>query len=77
MPVRRRRQLVHTENTNMNRRIVNFNYSENFNRITELTPENYPRWRSNMLYLLTINQLTNYVLTEKIFKKRKKDIVTN
>ena len=33
---------------------INFTYSENFNRVVELTTENYPDWRTNILYLLMI-----------------------
>jgi len=74
MTTRGRRPLVSTNNADVTRRIVNFNYSENFNRVTELTPDNYPRWCNNMLHILTINQLAIYVLKEKVIKRRKKDI---
>jgi len=74
MTTRGRRPLVSTDNANVTRKIVNFNYSENFNQVTELTPHNYPRWCNNILHILTINQLTIYVLKEKVIKRRKKDI---
>jgi len=50
---------------------ITFNYSENFNQITELNTENYPCLRRKILYLLTINQLTKYVL-HPIVKKLSK-----
>jgi len=53
-------------------RTINFNYSENFNRITELFVENYIEWTTNILYLLCINNLDSYVTTEKLKKIRKK-----
>jgi len=74
MTTRGRRPLVSTDNANVTRKIVNFNYSENFNQVTELTPHNYPRWCNNILHILTINLLTIYVLKEKVIKRRKKDI---
>ena len=36
---------------------ITFNYQENFNRVIELSTENYPCWRTNILYLLIINNL--------------------
>jgi len=36
---------------------ITFNYLENFNRVIELSTENYPSWRTNILYLLMINNL--------------------
>jgi len=54
---------------------INFTYSENFNRVVELTSENYPDWRTNILYLLMINNLESYALTRKVKKKlRRRDI---
>jgi len=38
-----------------------FNYTENFNRIVELDPENYATWKTDMLYLLDINNLIDYI----------------
>jgi len=34
-------QVINVEATNNPRKVVNFNYSENFNRVIELTTENY------------------------------------
>ncbi|ORY08817.1 hypothetical protein LY90DRAFT_518963 [Neocallimastix californiae] len=45
---------------------INFTYSENFNRLVELTTENYPDWRTNILYLLMINNLESYALIRKV-----------
>ena len=53
---------------------INFTYSENFNRVVELTTENYPDWRTNILYLLMINNLESYTLTRKVKKLRRRDI---
>jgi len=36
---------------------ITFNYSDNFNRVIELSTENYPCWRMNILHLLMINNL--------------------
>ena len=47
---------------------ISFTYSENFNRVVELTTENYPDWRTNILYLLMINNLESYALTRKVKK---------
>jgi len=57
MPPRRANQVINVEATDNPKKIVNFNYSENFNRVIELTTENYHRWKGNILYLLTINDL--------------------
>eukprot|EP00833_Pecoramyces_ruminatium_P003861 jgi/Orpsp1_1/1177893/evm.model.c7180000063233.1 len=69
-----RRQVTINETPNISRRAINFNYSENFNRVIELTTDNYPRWKGNILYLLTINDLVSYATQEKIKKIRKKDV---
>ena len=53
-----------------------FNYTENFNRIVELDPENYATWKTDMLYLLDINNLIDYITIEKI-KKYKKNKINN
>jgi len=55
---------------------ISFNYSENFNRITKLNYSNYNIWKTNMLYLLDINDLSEYVTTQKI-KKVKRNKITN
>jgi len=64
--------IVINENNDINNKGINFNYSESFIRIVELTSDNYLSWKNNMLYLLTINNLENYVIQEKvkILKKR-------
>eukprot|EP00833_Pecoramyces_ruminatium_P006369 jgi/Orpsp1_1/1180401/evm.model.c7180000073270.1 len=77
MTGRRGRPQLNTEESNNARRMVNFNYSENFNRITELTTENYRRWKRNIIHLLSINDLLAYVTTEKVKKLRKRDIEKN
>ena len=53
---------------------IKFNYSENFNRVVELNAENYNRWRTKILHLLSINNLVGYITKEKVKKLRKKDI---
>ncbi len=53
---------------------ITFNYSENFNRIIELSTDNFIDWKTNILYLLSINNLEEYVIKEKVKKIRKKDI---
>jgi len=68
-------QVINVEAIENPRKIVNFNYSEIFNRVIELTTENYPRWKGNILYSLTINDLVLYATKEKIKKSRKKDIM--
>jgi len=73
---RGRPQLINVEDSNIPRKI-NFNYSENFNRIIELNTENYVGWRNNMLFLLTINDLVSYATQEKVKKLRKRDIKEN
>jgi len=55
---------------------ISFNYSESFNRITNLTTENYQIWKTNLLYLLDINNLVDYVTSEKI-KKIKRNKISN
>ncbi|OUM56158.1 hypothetical protein PIROE2DRAFT_19366, partial [Piromyces sp. E2] len=56
---------------------ISFNYSENFNRVTKLNSANYNSWRTNMLYLLDINDLSEYVTGEKIKKVKKNKILNN
>jgi len=53
---------------------ISFNYSENFNHVTELTVENFQDWKTNVLDLLIINNLDEYVSLPKVKKLRKKDI---
>jgi len=72
---RPRQDQVNVSNDNNNiPKTINFNYSENFNRVTELSVENFTEWKTNILYLLCINNLDSYVTTEKIKKVRKRDI---
>jgi len=66
--------IVINENNDINNKGINFNYSESFSRIVELTSDNYFSWKTNMLYLLTINNLENYVIQEKIKKLKKRHI---
>ncbi|ORX73467.1 hypothetical protein BCR32DRAFT_285628 [Anaeromyces robustus] len=56
---------------------ITFNYSESFNRIVELSTDNYTEWRTNIMYLLCINNLDRYVTEEKVVKLRKRDIKEN
>jgi len=53
---------------------ITFSYSENFNRVVELSVENYSNWKTNILYLLMINNLESYVLKEKVKKLKKRSI---
>jgi len=53
-------------------RTISFNYSENFNKVIELDTDNYSTWKNKMLYLLTINNITDYVTTNRIKKIKKK-----
>jgi len=43
---------------------INFNYSDNPKKVIELTYDNYSRWKSNILYLLSIHELDEYVRFE-------------
>lgn len=74
MANRRNRQTINIESNQIVTPSINFNYSENFNRVVELTPENYNRWKTKMLYLLSINNIVSYITQEKVKKIRKKDI---
>ena len=71
------RAIVINEHEDSRPRGITFNYSENFNRIIELSSENYQSWRTNILYLLMINNLEEYVTNEKIKKIRKRNIRDN
>ena len=66
--------IVINENNDINNKGINFNYFESFSRIVELTSDNYVSWKNNMLFLLTINNLENYVIQEKIKKLKKRHI---
>lgn len=67
-------QIVDITNERQPQNGKSFNYSENFNK---LTIENIFNWRANILYLLTINNLNEYVTKEKVKKIRRKDIMEN
>jgi len=69
---RGRSQLINVEESNNARRLVNFSYTENSNRVSELTTENYREWKRNMINLLSINDLLTYITKEKVRKLRKK-----
>lgn len=56
---------------------ITFNYSENFNRVNELTPENYMEWRTSILYLLCLNNLDIYVSKEKVKLLGKRNVKEN
>jgi len=64
--------LAISENAESRPKGITFNYSENFNRVVELTTENYTSWKTNILYLLMINNWESYVTSEKVKKLRKK-----
>jgi len=66
--------IVINENNDINNKGINFNYFESFSRIVELTSDNYVSWKNNMLFLLTINNLENYVIQEKVKKLKKRHI---
>jgi len=69
-----RTSIAISENAEPRPKGITFNYSENFNRVVELTTENYTSWKTNILYLLMINNLESYVTSEKVKKLRKRDI---
>ena len=56
---------------------IQFNYSENFNNVCELTLENFQYWRTNILYLLTINNLEEYISSPVVKKLKRRDITDN
>jgi len=48
-----------------------------FNQVTELTIDNFQNWKTTILYLLSINNLDEYVSTPKVKKKKvKKEVCT-
>jgi len=47
---------------------INFTYSDNFNNVTELTTDNYVTWKTYMLHFLDINNLIDFIFTEKVTK---------
>jgi len=62
---RGRAQSFTVNESNNTRKLVNFNYSENINRITNFITENYRRWKGNMIHILNFNGLLTYVTTDK------------
>ena len=66
--------IVINANNDLTSKGITFNYSENFNRVVELTTENYISWRTGILYLLTINNLETYVIEEKVKKLKRRNI---
>jgi len=52
--------------SNFSAKGISFNYSENFNHVTELTIENFQDWKTNVLDLLFINNLEVYVSLPKV-----------
>jgi len=74
MVIRKRTQVIAIDEPKESRSSIKFSYSENFNRVVELTTENYGRWKTKMLYLLSMNNLTSYINTEKVRKLRKRDV---
>ena len=66
-----RNQIIDTTENNLSSKGISFNYSENFNHTTELNIENFQNWKTNILYLLTINNLDEYISSQnkKIKKK--------
>eukprot|EP00833_Pecoramyces_ruminatium_P007340 jgi/Orpsp1_1/1181372/evm.model.c7180000076991.1 len=64
-------------NVNTTSNGISFTYTENFNRVVNLTTENYPFWKTNLLYLLDINNLIDYVNLEKIKKFKRSKITDN
>ncbi|ORX79352.1 hypothetical protein BCR32DRAFT_246436, partial [Anaeromyces robustus] len=59
-----------------NRHNISFNYTDSFTHTVTLNTENYNSWKTNMLYLLDINNLVDYVITEKV-KKIKRNKINN
>ena len=47
---------------------IKFTYSENFNKITELNTENFISWKISMLHFLDMNNLIDYIISEKLVK---------
>jgi len=70
----RNNQEVVIEKNEVTRRGINFSYSESFSKTTELTIENYLGWKRKILYLLSINKLTRYIMKPVVNKLRNKDI---
>jgi len=60
-----RNQVITIEEPIDIRPTIKFNYSKNFNRVVELNTENYNRWRTKILHLLSINNLVDYITNKK------------
>ena len=69
--------VINEEGNEPKRNLITFNYSESLNRIIELNTENYKGWSRKILYLLSINKLTKYVMKQEIKKFRKKTFTGN
>ena len=52
--------------SNFSAKGISFNYSENFNHVIELTVENFQYWKTNVLDLLIINNLEEYISLPKV-----------
>jgi len=44
-----RNQIIDTTENNLSVKGISFNYSENFNHITELNIENFQNWKTNII----------------------------
>ena len=71
------KQVTNITEENPNPKGFSFNYYENFNHVTELTTENFLNLKTNIFYLLSINNLDSYIGDQKVKKLRKKDIRGN
>jgi len=69
-----RNQVITIEEPNDIRTTIKFNYFENYNRIIESNTENYNKWRTKILHLLSFNNLVGFITKEKVKKLRKRDI---
>jgi len=72
-----RNQIIDISENDLSPKGISFNYSENFNHVTDLTVENFQDWKTNILYILTINNLDEYISSPKVKKLRKKDVREN
>ena len=53
---------------------ITFSYYDYFNWVIDLTPDNYNCWKTSILYLLMINNLEWYIVSEKVNKTRKRNV---
>ena len=60
--------------SNFSAKGISFNYSENFNHVTELIIENFQDWKTNIQDLFFINNLEEYVSLPKVKKMSKNDV---